>query len=233
MDKTFDFYNGIIKLQNGPGCYKITEDPLWLLSIIPSNCKSYLDVGCGTGVLSLILRLKNPDSIIKAVDVQTCMIKQAKDHAQANNIENIDFVVEDLYDIPSTEKYSCVFSNPPFFTDCSCYKISDKVRSIAYVQKDIKSFILKQLDLVEDSGCLCFIGHISNRSCILDILENKYNLTEIALVSSQNKVAKRFIYIVKKVDAIQFSAISLNSFDCKIRKDILNNYKQLKIEDFS
>lgn len=227
MNKTFSFYKGQIELQNGPGCYKITEDPLWLLSVLPLNKSSYLEVGCATGIVSLILKLKKPEAKIKAIDIQSCMIKQAEKHAEINNIKDIKFVEDNLFSLDSSFKYDCVFSNPPFFDDSCCQTIKDEVKGIAYMQKDINSFILKQLDLVADNGVLCFMGHISTRDDILMALKGRYCIREIALVSALNKPAKRFIYTIEKGKPIKFKKIEINSFDKELRNDILFLFQSL------
>lgn len=233
MTKKFDFYQGKITLQNGPGCYKITEDPLWLLSVLPLDKKSYLEVGCATGVLSLILKLKNKDAKIKAIDIQECMINQALEHAKENNIEGIEFTKQNLFSLPNNEQYDCVFSNPPFFNDCCCDSIKDEIKGIAYLQTDIISFISKQLELVKAGGVLCFMGHISTRDDILRCFKNKVALTEIALVSCEERPAKRFIYIIEKTDSKHFKHHDINSYDEKLRKDILFLYQSLMVDYIS
>ncbi|HAG52328.1 MAG TPA: hypothetical protein DCL21_00905 [Alphaproteobacteria bacterium] len=227
MNKSFDFYKGKIRLKNGPGCYKITEDPLWLLSVLPLNKSSYLEVGCATGVLSLILRLKNSTAKIKAIDIQKEMIQQAKQHAKENNIEDIDFQLQDLYTLKEGEKYDCVFSNPPFFDNAKCDFIKDNIKNLAYLQTDISSYIKKLLQLVKNGGHVCFVGHCSIRSDILYELKNKVNLKEIKLISSESKPAKRFIYIVEKNNRTDFESYVLDSFDKEIRKDILFLYNSI------
>lgn len=227
MKKDFEFYQGKIHLSNGPGCYKITEDPLWLLSVLPLDQKSYLEVGCATGVLSLILKLKNPNANITAIDIQECMINQAKQHAENNKINGISFIQEDLFNLSTDKKYDCVFSNPPFFNDYCCDIINDKVKGIAHLQTDIISFINKQLEHVNSNGILCFMGHISIRKDLILELKNKVHLTEISLISKQKKEAKRFIYIINKNKIPAFNKFKLNSFDNNIRNDILFLYQKL------
>lgn len=226
-NKTFNFYQGRIHLQNGPGCYKVTEDPLWLLSVLPLNKQSYLEVGCATGVLSLILKLKAPQAQITAIDIQSCMIEQAKKHALDNNINNIDFKQENLFLLNDDKQYDCVFSNPPFFDDCCCDEIIDKIKGIAHLQANMSAFIDKQLSLVRPGGSLYFMGHLSTRDEILEKFKNNINLTEIALLSSEIKPAKRFIYIIKKDSDKTFEQYSLNSFKDDLRQEILFLYHSL------
>ena len=223
----FDFYKGKIKLENGPGCYKVTEDPLWLLSVLPLDKSSYLEVGCASGVMSLILRLKNPTAKITAVDIQNEMVEQAVKHAKINNIDGIDFKQQDLYDISDDEKYDCVFSNPPFLDCCKCQSLKDGVRDKAYVQQNMAKFINKLIALVKDDGLVCFMGHISTRDDILLSLDGNVDVKEISIVSSVKKGAKRFIYIVKKSNKASLEQYKIESFDETIRQQILFLYNSL------
>lgn len=227
MDNYFDFFNGKLKLKNGPGCYKITEDALWLLGALPLNQKSYLEVGCATGVISLLLKLKNKEAEIKAIDIQHEMIEQAINHSLVNKIETIDFIEEDLY-LYEDKSFDCVFSNPPFFNKCDCDEISDKVRNVAYVQSDIAKFIQKMLDLVKDNGTLCFMGHCTTRSDVLNLLKGTNSMQEIELVSKENKTGKRFIYIVKKDSKDFFESFKVNTFLKDVRKSVLFECEQIK-----
>jgi len=227
MNKSFDFYKGKIRLKNGPGCYKITEDPLWLLGVLPLDKSSYLEVGCATGVLSLILRLKNSTAKIKAIDIQKEMIKQAREHAVENEILDIDFQLQDLYSLPEDEKFDCVFSNPPFFDNEKCELIQDNIKNLAYLQDDISSYVKKLLKLVKAEGSVCFVGHCSIRDTILYELKNKVCLKEIKLISSINKPAKRFIYIVENNEEKTFESFSLESFNQEVRNDILFLYNSI------
>lgn len=227
----FGLYNGKIQIENGPGLYKVTEDPLWLLSVLPLNKSSYLEVGCATGIMSLILRLKNDKAVIKAIDIQYDMIELAKHYAKENNIEDINFTQQDLFKLDDNEQFDCVFSNPPYKDLCKCCHLNDCVKDKAHVQEDIAAFISKMVSHVKSNGVLCFIGHVSTKEEIRKSLVGKYNLKEIAIISSPKKSAKRYIYILDKSKSEDFEQLTLNAFDDEIRKQILffNNSVEPKI----
>jgi len=226
--KYFDFYKEQLRLSNGPGEYKITEDSLWLASIIPLDKKSYLEVGCATGVVSLILSRQNPSIKIKAIDVQEELVKKAKKHADINKIDNVDFVHLDLFKVDENkEVFDCVFSNPPFFDTKKTQKSKNDIRYIAYSQTDLGLFVKKMLSLTKPGGVLCFIAHESTRDSVLKVLKGFWNTTEVGLKSSKNRECKRFLFIVKKEKSSFYQYSVLDCFDEEIRKKFLFEHKKL------
>lgn len=79
------------------------------------NC---LDIGTGTGLLSLMYAQKNTGCNIDAVEIDKVAAEQAEQNFAASpwldrlNIFNTDIVAFDTH-----KKYNCIISNPPFFED--------------------------------------------------------------------------------------------------------------------
>ena len=75
-----------------------------------------LDIGTGTGLLSLMIAQKNPETKILAVEIDKDAAEQA-----ANNIgasvwkDHVDILKADVKDFSFPEKFDVIFSNPPFY----------------------------------------------------------------------------------------------------------------------
>ncbi|MCQ9208663.1 MAG: malonyl-ACP O-methyltransferase BioC [Omnitrophica bacterium] len=67
-----------------------------------------LEIGCGTGNYTQILRRKFPQAQIKAVDISLSMVKKAKEKIAQNNIE---FIVADAEFIDWPETFNLISSN--------------------------------------------------------------------------------------------------------------------------
>lgn len=79
------------------------------------NC---LDIGAGTGLLSLMFAQQNPQAVIDAVEIDPEAAAQAGENFKASPWkENIHIIQADIRSFTPDRKYDLVFSNPPFFED--------------------------------------------------------------------------------------------------------------------
>ena len=78
-----------------------------------ANC--ILDIGSGTGLLSLMIAQKTTGSI-EAIEIEEAAFIQAKQNiAQSPWKERITILNENVVAFNSGKKYDCIVSNPPFF----------------------------------------------------------------------------------------------------------------------
>ncbi len=74
-----------------------------------------LDIGAGTGLLSLMLAQKTTASI-DAVEIDAAAFEQAKENSfQSPWGEKISIIKTDISAFETNKKYECIISNPPFF----------------------------------------------------------------------------------------------------------------------
>ena len=75
-----------------------------------------LDIGAGTGLLSLMLAQRYPDILIKAIEYDKDAASQAKENvAQSDWKERINVIEGDARTFTYPNKYDLIISNPPFF----------------------------------------------------------------------------------------------------------------------
>jgi tRNA1Val (adenine37-N6)-methyltransferase len=79
------------------------------------NC---LDIGTGTGLLSLMIAQKNNAANMDAIEIETAAAEQAaKNMAASPWAGNIRVLNVDITSFNPDKKYDTIISNPPFFED--------------------------------------------------------------------------------------------------------------------
>lgn len=75
-----------------------------------------LDIGTGTGLLSLMIAQKNQGAHIDAVEINTMSVEQAAENVAASPwAKNIQVFNSDIVSFVPENKYDLIISNPPFF----------------------------------------------------------------------------------------------------------------------
>ncbi len=90
-----------------------------------------LDIGAGTGVISLMMAQRFPDSHVDGVEADACAARQAAENATL--FRQVDIHAVRLQDWEPSEPYDCIVSNPPFFVD----SLRNPSRSRALARHDV------------------------------------------------------------------------------------------------
>lgn len=81
------------------------------------NAKA-LEIGTGTGLLSLMFAQKNESSNIEAIEIDENAYQQAVNNISSSNYKNkINIVLGDIKTFQTAHLYDIIFSNPPFFVN--------------------------------------------------------------------------------------------------------------------
>jgi tRNA1Val (adenine37-N6)-methyltransferase len=114
------------------------------LQLIPAT--NILDIGSGTGLLSLILAQKT-NAFIDAVEIDHAAFEQAKENfAGSLGKERINVYNTDITSFEPGKKYDHIISNPPFFED-DLRSIDEKKN---FAKHDISLTLEELLKAIED-----------------------------------------------------------------------------------
>ena len=99
---------------------KVTTDACLFGALLPHFHPSagvrMLDIGTGTGLLSLMAAQRNPGANITAVEIDKAAAEEAAGNiADSPFSRNISIVQQDIFQYDPVEPFQHIFSNPPFY----------------------------------------------------------------------------------------------------------------------
>lgn len=106
------------RVQQDKCAMKVCTDACLFGSQLPvdANIKTALDIGTGTGLLSLMYAQLNPNAAIDAVELDTAAAEQANENVQVSPWSNrINVKQTAIQEYQAKHKYDLIISNPPFF----------------------------------------------------------------------------------------------------------------------
>lgn len=162
-DKNFSLYtdNGVFskdKLDYGTR--------ILLENIDINNLKGrVLDLGCGIGVVGIILGTLNKNISIDMVDINERAISLTKDNVKFNNINNNVFVSNVYSNING--KYNYIITNPP----------------IRAGKEVVRKFLLGGYDYLTDDGILYFVMRKDHG--VKSMIKELENIYEVDIVNKE------------------------------------------------
>lgn len=87
---------------------------------LPSDCPagSVLDVGCGTGVVALMLAQRYPEATVSCIDINADAVAECAGNILASPFsERVEVSQADFLTQASDSAYDLIVTNPPFFTE--------------------------------------------------------------------------------------------------------------------
>lgn len=146
-----------------PKGVKASLDSLLLARFIrPSPEWRLADLGCGNGLVGLLLAKENPHCRLLGVEIQSELIGQARQSARLNDLDNIHFIQADLRNYPwkdALERFDMVLANPPYRKVGTGRISPDPVRAAARheIHGDISDFARSASALLRDGGASTWI----------------------------------------------------------------------------
>lgn len=148
-------------IQNDPEVMPLTLDPVILASWIDLNKEGkmdILDVGSGTGIISLIMAQRFPHASIVAMDISTranmLSLKNVKNSPFQNRIR---LVQEDFFNLTDFGRFDVVISNPPYYEDGNLPNEEHKLQSRHGVNFPLGAFFLTAFAITKPDGRLAAV----------------------------------------------------------------------------
>lgn len=142
-----------------------------------------LDIGAGTGLLSLMVAQKN-NLAIEAIEIDPAAARQAAENVAASPWkETISITNQDVLHWRTTRQYDCIFSNPPFYENE--LKSGKGTKNIAHHDEGLKL-----------AGLFQFIKtHLKSEGCFFLLLPAKREKEAAALLQSHGLCLQRKVLV--------------------------------------
>ena len=167
------------------GHYNPTSDAVWLAAFAPRGAKTVLDVGVGTGGVSLCLWANNKNAQITGIDVSEEMLNACRDNAELNGV-NINLLNADINTWRTNQTFDLVISNPPYFN-------GTHAKHKAHHNVNLGEWVARCIARVRPMGTFCIITDAATFGAVIAEMAKKLgDITILPLFGSRN-VAERVL----------------------------------------
>jgi tRNA1Val (adenine37-N6)-methyltransferase len=168
-----------------------------------------LDIGTGTGLLSLQLAQKLPSAFIDAVEIDPAAAAQATQNAAATNF-NIQVHNADIKNYGG-KKYQHIISNPPFFENDLKSEHALKNQAMHSTTLTLQNLFSCVDDLLEPLGSFSILLPFARANEVEDLAKSHgYTVAHKAVVQqTPNHAAFRVMYIFSKTAFVTASESSI------------------------
>lgn len=157
------------------------------------NAKKILEIGTGTGLISLMLAQRNVSAKISAIDINENAVKLASENFR-NSIfnENLKVGLKDFKNFETNENFDLVVCNPPFFEENASAK---DVLARQQVELNFRNLVEKSTEIITKKGILSIILPSEAATDVKSLAEefNLYLVREINIYGIEGGNLKRNI----------------------------------------
>ena len=197
---------------------KVCTDGCLFGSLLPSFSKgvrdrNVLDIGTGTGLLSLMFAQKNIDAKIDAIEIDENAAMQAAHNFRASPwSERLLLIQCDIRTISLNKKYDLIISNPPFYKNN--LQSNDAKRNVALHSNELtftELIIAVEKYLSENGSFVVLLPFTRVEEFINLVEEKKINIAErIDVKQSINHTFFRSIlFFTKSISKPSYKTISI------------------------
>ena len=189
--------------------YAYNSDSIFLYDFI-SQFKPkgrLLDVGCGVGVISLLLTRDFPIQT-DIIDKQELMLNYAKHNFSLNNLE-VTAYLGDFQEFQENIKYDFIVSNPPFYDSNVIQSQNEHLNIARYAHHlPIEEFIQKAKKLLKPRGYFIFCYDAKQIDKLLySLREERINPETIRFVHSKIDRESKLVMIAARLNSKSLTKI--------------------------
>lgn len=182
-------------IQQEPDVFRIGTDAVLLGALASVESKTTaLEVGCGCGIISLMLAQRNPYLQIESIDINPKAVALSrKNYENSVFSRRLQAFESDYKSLESAKKFDLIISNPPYFEGKN--QTSKHYIARHQIQLNYTDLILKTAEKLIPSGSFSCIIPYLDRTLFLEItLKNALFLNrEVRIKGRENKAYNRVV----------------------------------------
>ncbi len=179
----FTLLGGRVKIHRSK--YNPTSDAVWLAAFAPTKAKTVLDVGIGTGGVSLCLHAHNPDAKITGIDTSPEMLTVCAQNAKLNAAD-INLTHADITTWRTSETFDLVLTNPPYFS-------GTPAQHNAHHNANLQKWVSRCIARVRPMGTFCIITDAATIGIIIAEMSKKLGDIHILPLFGAKRTAERVL----------------------------------------
>lgn len=194
-----------LKIIQNKNLYTFTSDSVVLANFVKIKSKeNALEIGVGSGVISILLSKKQKFKHITGFEIQKDMFELANKNLELNNLSDKITLIND--DLANYKKYlkdgsfDVVFSNPPYKREGSAKDNENKSKAIARHEKSLPlDTLTKVTSKILKFGGRFYVVYDADRSCELISSLMKNNLEPKRMFFTENGKGKSILVVIEAV----------------------------------
>lgn len=180
------------------------------------NPKTALDIGTGTGVLSLMFAQNNPETKITALEIEAKAFEEAKANFENSLFANqLEVIFDNFLTYDFKQQFDFIFSNPPFFENALLSDNSERNLARHSFTMEFAKFFRKITTLLTENGrCSIIVPFDMHEQFKIHLQENNLFIAELITVFGKPEKPVRHIYTFgKQVQEIKFKDFIVRNED--------------------
>jgi tRNA1Val (adenine37-N6)-methyltransferase len=180
------------------------------------DAKNILEVGTGSGLISLMLAQRNSEANIEAIDLNADAVYLARENfTQSVFSKRLKVSLQDFKDFDSEKKFDIIVCNPPFFEENSSGK---DVLARQQTALNFQNLIEKSAEVLSQNGILSIIIPSESAISFTALAENLH----LHLVRNVNIYGIEGGVLKRNILEFSFTKKPLESLDFTIEKSPRN-----------
>lgn len=208
-----------LKIIQNKNLYCFTCDSVILANFVRCKAKDVaVEIGAGSGVISILVQAKNKLSKIFMFEIQSQMAELCNKNILLNNLQEKLFLIE--YDAKNHQKYiksgsiDVVFCNPPYFKETNF--VQSEVKKIAKEETYLScAQLCKTASSMLKSGGVFYVCYTAQRTA------------ELICNLAKNKLAVKEMFFTEngkgEVKLVVIKAVKDGKEGCKVYANLVTN----------